>query len=62
MKTFIIIVITFLFSAMWYNDFVKMVTSKTKKAWWLHFVGLVLDIGFIIGWIYLGNNYLCSVI
>lgn len=55
MKAFVIVVISLLFSVMWCGDLVKVVTSKTKKDWWLHFTDLILDIGFIAGWIYLAR-------
>lgn len=55
MKAFIIVAITLLFSVMWCGDLVKMVDSKTKKDWWLHFTDLILDIGFIVCWIYLAR-------
>lgn len=56
MKVFVIVAIIFLFSAAWYNELVKIATSKTKKDWWLHFAKLILVIGFIIGWIYLATT------
>lgn len=55
MKIFIIIAISLLFSAIWCGDFAKMMTAKSQKRWWLHFTDLILDAGFIIGWIYLAR-------
>ena len=55
MKLFVIIAISFLFSVMWFGDLVKMVASKSRKHWWLHFTDLVLDTGFIAGWVYLAR-------
>lgn len=55
MKDFVIVVISLLFSVMWCGDLVKVVTSKIKKDWWLHFTDLILDTGFIVGWIYLAR-------
>lgn len=55
MKLFVIIAISLLFSVMWSGDFAKMVTSESRKHWWLHFTDLVLDTGFIVGWVYLAR-------
>lgn len=55
MKFFVIVAISFLFSVMWCGDLVKTVISKTKKDLWLHFADLILDTGFITGWVYLAR-------
>lgn len=55
MKIFVVIAISLLFSVMWCGDLVKMVSSKNRKHWWLHFADLILDTGFIAGWVYLAR-------
>lgn len=55
MKIFVIVAISLLFSVMWCGDLAKTAASKTKKDWWLHFADLILDTGFITGWVYLAR-------